>query len=59
MTPQSQNRFRKWLDEEIDSAKEALAEYEGCDQNSYGKGYDDGLFAALRAVREYFTGDEQ
>ena len=59
-TPQSQNRFREWLDEQIEEAHETVSEYarEKMDQNSYGKGYDDGLYAALRSVRAYFTGDD-
>lgn len=58
MTPQSQNKFREWLDSEIASAKETIAEYQSFDHNSYGKGYDDGLYAALRSVRAYFTGED-
>lgn len=57
MTPQSENEFRKWLDEEIKDAKEMAKESSKQDMNSYGAGMDYGEYQGLLRVRSYFTGE--
>lgn len=59
MTPQSYGMFRAWLDEEIENAIANMKEQTGLDMNSFGAGYDDGYLSGLRAVRSYFTGDNE
>lgn len=56
-TPNSQDSFRQWLDEEIESAKESAAESNKAAMNSYGAGMDYGEYMGLRRVRDYFTGE--
>lgn len=56
-TPQSQNEFREWLDEEIESALELAKESNKIAMNSYGAGQDYGEYMGLLRVRSYFTGE--
>lgn len=55
-TPQSQDAFRKWLDEAISEARVDAKETADA-PNSYGHGYDEGIRDGLLKARNYFTGD--
>lgn len=59
MTQQSYGMFRAWLDEEIENAIATMKESSSLDINSFGAGYDDGYLSGLKAVRNYFTGDNE
>lgn len=55
-TPKAQAFFLKWLDEQIEQAKEDAKETKDS-PNSYGHGFDSGFRDGLMKVKEYFTGD--
>lgn len=43
----------------IDRAREDIKDSRRIDPNSYGAGYDDGVFAALQSFRNFILGTEE
>ncbi len=59
MTPGSQAKFRRWLDEQIKIAGDAAKlQIHQKFPDTYRHGYRDGELHALLDVRAYFTGEE-
>lgn len=58
-TPASLNSFLKWLQGEIESAKEDVQGNKAYSPNTYGAGYDAGFLAGLQSVHQYYTGDDE
>ena len=56
MTPQSHAAFIKWLESEIALAKHIRKKPSNFMLDDYQDGKDAGRLAALKDVREYFTG---
>lgn len=57
MSPEKENDFREWLDEEIAEALSLAKESSAIAMNSYGAGQDYGEYMGLLKVRSYFTGE--